>query len=673
MYDFFTHVRLRLLRRLAKHSSLFITSSHTGFTPLLQRNCSSLHSSIDGRLWSFWTFLRSEMQRDRMETEEALTGAGENLTPTKRPRTPHEDEGDGKLDKNLAVDAEALAPPTSNAVPSIGNPAQPLQDEIHPPVGGKGTAAAPSGSLGCSKRRWPLGNGHIADSWAYFRSLGSPRFHVAPMVDQSELPFRLLCRKYGAEAAYTPMLHSRLFSEDVKYRREFTTCPEDRPLFVQFCSNCPDTLLAAAQLVAPVADYVDINLGCPQRIAKRGNYGAFLMDDLPLIKTMVEKLATNLEIPVSCKIRMFPSLDKTIEYARMLETAGCALLAVHGRTRDQKDQKAIRADWEVIRLVREAVKIPVLANGNVRWLEDAEECMRVTGVQGVMSAESLLENPALFAGVRLVGSNGGEGETAPSGDTALSGVTASSATAPSVSAPSVTAPSGEAAPSHESAPSGETVSLGETAVSPSPLCALNGDVSLGDAPSAPVEVQQQTAQLDLPAQQGINCQEPSSSLAAAASCLSSPPPTLLPVQDRELQILPLSSIPHTDKDLDSIPSDKTVYRKASPISPPIDQISLAREYLALVDQHSVPPRMVRAHIHKLLGGWFRAFPDIRENLNKAFKITPDFLRGLVEEIEQRRSRDPTARPLPERRVKRDPANAGGKKAEATDKMGREGA
>lgn len=223
---------------------------------------------------------------------------------------------------------------------------------------------------------------HAAAAWAHFRKLGSPRFHVAPMVDQSELPFRMLCRRYGAEAAYTPMLHARLFVEEPKYRSEFTTCPEDRPLFVQFCANDPDMLLAAAQLVAPVCDYVDINLGCPQRIARRGNYGAFLMDRLPLVRRLVARLAAALPVPVSCKIRIFPDLSDTLAYARMLESAGCSLLAVHGRTREQKNGKAVRADWDAVRAVKRAVAIPVLANGNVRWREDAEECMRYTGADG---------------------------------------------------------------------------------------------------------------------------------------------------------------------------------------------------------------------------------------------------------------------------------------------------
>lgn len=102
----------------------------------------------------------------------------------------------------------------------------------------------------------------------------------------------MLCRKYGATAAYSPMLHARLFAETAGYRAEhLSTCAEDRPLFVQFCANDPATLLEAAKLVDDGrCDYVDLNFGCPQRIARKGNYGAFLMDDLPRVQALVSQL-----------------------------------------------------------------------------------------------------------------------------------------------------------------------------------------------------------------------------------------------------------------------------------------------------------------------------------------------------------------------------------------------
>ena len=109
---------------------------------------------------------------------------------------------------------------------------------------------------------------------------------------QSELPFRMLCRRHGATAAYTPMLHARLFAEGAAYRAEhFSTAVADRPLFVQFCANDPAVLVRAAQHVDDDScDYVDLNFGCPQRIAKRGNYGAYLMDDLPKAESLVRAL-----------------------------------------------------------------------------------------------------------------------------------------------------------------------------------------------------------------------------------------------------------------------------------------------------------------------------------------------------------------------------------------------
>ncbi|KAL7090071.1 hypothetical protein ACP275_12G017300 [Erythranthe tilingii] len=335
------------------------------------------------------------------------------------------------------------------------------------------TLGRPSGYL--------TGEAHIERAWAHWNSLGRPKLIVAPMVDNSELPFRMLCRKYGAQAAYTPMLHSRIFGESEKYRsEEFTTCKEDRPLFVQFCANDPDILLESARKVEPYCDYVDINFGCPQRIARRGNYGAFLMDKLPLVKSLVEKLSQNLTVPVSCKIRIFPDLHDTINYAKMLEEAGCSLLAVHGRTRDEKDGKKIRANWQIIKAVREAVRIPVIANGNIRYVEDAWQCLEETGTEGVLSAEALLENPALFAGYRTP-------EWAPVG-----------------------------------------------------VC-REGD---------------------------------------------------------------------------------------------LDQAELAVEYLRMCEKYPVPWRMVRSHVHKLLGEWFRVHPSVREDFNSQYKLTFEFLYGLVDRLRE---------------------------------------
>uniref|UniRef100_A0A3Q4MIY2 Dihydrouridine synthase 1-like (S. cerevisiae) n=1 Tax=Neolamprologus brichardi TaxID=32507 RepID=A0A3Q4MIY2_NEOBR len=163
------------------------------------------------------------------------------------------------------------------------------------------------------------------------KTLKAARYVVAPMVDQSELAWRLLSRRHGAQLCYTPMLHAQVFVRDANYRRENLyneVCEEDRPLIAQFCANDPEVFLQAALLAQ---DY-------------------------------------------------------------------CDLLTVHGRTKDQKGAMTGIASWEHIKAVRLAVNIPVFANGNIQHLSDVERCIQETGVQGVMSAEGNLHNPALFDG-----------------------------------------------------------------------------------------------------------------------------------------------------------------------------------------------------------------------------------------------------------------------------------
>lgn len=241
-----------------------------------------------------------------------------------------------------------------------------------------------------------------------YRSLGSPKYLVAPMVDQSELAFRMLCKNYGAQMAYTPMFHSKVFLEDVHYRYDhFQTCPDEVPLLIQLCGNDPQVVLNCAKCCLKIAAVqgnshviagVDLNLGCPQRIAKKGFYGSYLMDNLALVKEIVSTLHRELPVPVTVKIRIFPKIEDTFAYVDMLVEAGAQMIVVHGRLRDQRGHNQGLADWDVIKQVRERhPNIPIFANGNVRYYQDVIDCMEHTGVDGVMSACGLLDNPALFA------------------------------------------------------------------------------------------------------------------------------------------------------------------------------------------------------------------------------------------------------------------------------------
>ncbi len=232
-----------------------------------------------------------------------------------------------------------------------------------------------------------------------YQAIGAPCYISAPMIGQSELAFRMMVRNNGVQLCYTPMINAEIFVTDREYQNElFTTCAEDRPLVVQIAANDPQKLLQAAQMVADRCDAIDINLGCPQPIARRHHYGSWLMEDWALVYRLIKILKDNLSIPVWCKIRIFEFVNETIAYAKMIESAGCSLLTIHGRLR-KSNMNAEHADWQHIAAVRKTLQIPVFANGSIATLKDAKECLSVTGCDGVMAASGLLENPILFTNI----------------------------------------------------------------------------------------------------------------------------------------------------------------------------------------------------------------------------------------------------------------------------------
>jgi tRNA-dihydrouridine synthase 1 len=236
-----------------------------------------------------------------------------------------------------------------------------------------------------------------------YDAIGKPKTIVAPMVDQSELAWRILSRRYGADLCYTPMFHARLFSNEEKYRESMWSDMDgdkdiDRPLIVQFCANDPELLLKAARLVESKCDAVDLNLGCPQGIAKKGKYGAFLMDDWDLVHKLISTLHKNLTVPVTAKIRIYDDKQKSLEYAKMVLDAGAQFITIHGRTRDMKGQATGLANWDTLRYLRDNLpKDQVFfANGNILYPSDIERCIVSTNCDAVMSAEGNLYNPGVF-------------------------------------------------------------------------------------------------------------------------------------------------------------------------------------------------------------------------------------------------------------------------------------
>jgi tRNA-dihydrouridine synthase 1 len=199
------------------------------------------------------------------------------------------------------------------------------------------------------------------------------------------------------------MLHPTPFAFSHTYRQQqlVTDAYERTPMIAQFCATPSEApLLARAASIAELehsASAIDLNLGCPTRNARKLNFGSSLMEHpnhvFHLLRTLHDSLSL---IPTTVKIRCFDTTFATVEYAQMLERAGASLIAVHGRTRAQTNAREHRADWDKIAAVKSAVGVPVLGNGDCRCRADADAMMAETGVDGVLSAEPLLRNPALF-------------------------------------------------------------------------------------------------------------------------------------------------------------------------------------------------------------------------------------------------------------------------------------
>ena len=173
----------------------------------------------------------------------------------------------------------------------------------------------------------------------------------------------------------------------------------DRPLFVQFCANDPEHFLEAAKVVQPYCDAVDLNLGCPQGIARRGHYGSFLQEDWDTIHNLIRTLHEKLDVPVTAKMRVLETEERTLEYAKMILDAGASIITVHGRQREQKGHNTGLADWSVLRYLREQLppETVIFANGNILQHGDIEKCLEKTKADGVMSAEGNLYDPSIFA------------------------------------------------------------------------------------------------------------------------------------------------------------------------------------------------------------------------------------------------------------------------------------
>ncbi|KAI5788433.1 dihydrouridine synthase [Geopyxis carbonaria] len=224
-------------------------------------------------------------------------------------------------------------------------------------------------------------------------------FVQAPMVRYSKLPFRALMHDYAVDVCYTPMMLAKEFTRSQRARlTEFTTSPHDRPLVVQFAASNATDFARAAEMVAPFADGVNLNCGCPQSWALHDGVGCAMMSQPALVADMVRaaKARCGRDFCVSVKIRVHADIAETLRFVAAVEAAGVDYITVHGRRRTQRSSEPVNLD--AIRAVKAAATVPVVANGDVFSLSDALRIAAATGVDGVMAARGLMTNPALFTG-----------------------------------------------------------------------------------------------------------------------------------------------------------------------------------------------------------------------------------------------------------------------------------
>jgi tRNA-dihydrouridine synthase B len=220
---------------------------------------------------------------------------------------------------------------------------------------------------------------------------------LAPMAAVGNLPFRLMCRRYGAGLIYTPMINAyNLYMQRDPSRTLVDIDPDERPVAIQLIGSKPEALKAASSAISEKADIIDINMGCPESDLLAQKCGAYLIKETSQIERVVKAVIAGTNRPVTAKIRIgwdSHSINH-VKVARMLEDYGVSAIAVHGRTR--KQGYSGKANWTAIKQVKEKVNVPVIGNGDIFSPHDARKMLEFSSCDIVMIGRAAIGNPYIF-------------------------------------------------------------------------------------------------------------------------------------------------------------------------------------------------------------------------------------------------------------------------------------
>ena len=231
---------------------------------------------------------------------------------------------------------------------------------------------------------------------------------LGPMAGVTDLPFRLLCKEMGCNMLYTEMVSAKAILYKNKNTKELLNIDKnEHPVGVQLFGSDPDIMAQiAAQVEEGECDFIDINMGCPVPKIVNNGEGSALLKQPKLVEEILTKMVKAVNKPVTVKIRKgFKDGElQATEIAKIAESCGVSAIAVHGRTREQ--YYSGKADWDVIKDVKKAVKIPVIGNGDIFSAEDAKAMKEYTGCDGLMVARGARGNPWIFREIKEYLENG---------------------------------------------------------------------------------------------------------------------------------------------------------------------------------------------------------------------------------------------------------------------------